>query len=106
MNAWVVVLAVGAVSLAIRALPLMASEAINLGPRTETALRHAGIGAMTALLVSALVAHGVTSTHPDVAILVAVGIGAALAWRRSSMMRVVVVGTACYAAVTVVAMVV
>jgi branched-subunit amino acid transport protein len=104
MNAWVVVLAVGAVSLAIRALPLLASEAINLGPRTEMALRNAGIGAMTALLVTALVAHGGTSTHPDVGILAAVAIGAALAWRRSSMMRVVVVGTACYAAVTVVAM--
>jgi branched-subunit amino acid transport protein len=106
MNAWVVVLAVGAASLAIRALPLMASEAIHLGPKAAAALRHAGIGAMTALLVTALVAHRGTSTHPDVAILAGVGIGAALAWRGWSMMRVVVVGAACYAAVTVAAMVV
>ena len=106
MNVWVVVLTVGAVSLAIRALPLLASEAIHLGPRAEMALRHAGIGAMTALLVTALVAQGVTSTRPDVAILAAVGIGAVLAWRRSTMMRVVVVGTAFYAAVTLVVMVV
>lgn len=105
MSAWVVVLVVGAGSLVIRALPLLASDALRPGRRAEQGLRHAGIGAMTALFVSALVPRGATSTPPDVAVLTALGIASVLAWRRSSMVRVVAVGAAAYVAVACVRMV-
>ena len=98
MNAWAVVLIVGAVSLAIRALPMLTSDAVQLGRRTQQGLRHAGIGAMAALLVTALVPHGKGSTHQNVAVLAAVALAALMSWRRSSILRVVAVGAAVYLA--------
>ncbi|MGB8020433.1 MAG: AzlD domain-containing protein [Candidatus Nanopelagicales bacterium] len=104
MTAWVVVLAVGAVSLAIRALPMLASDSLRPGDRTREGLRHAGIGAMAALTVTAILPHGSDSGLPDVALLAALGIGAALAWRRVPMVLVVAAGAAVYVALTAVGM--
>ncbi|HSO03084.1 MAG TPA: AzlD domain-containing protein [Candidatus Limnocylindrales bacterium] len=106
MNAWVVVLTVGAASLAIRALPLLVSDALQLPERAEQGLRHAGIGAMAALLVSALVPRDTGPTHVDVALLASAAIGAAVAWRRSSMVCVLVAGIASYVALTAIGMLV
>ncbi|MEP7193609.1 MAG: AzlD domain-containing protein [Actinomycetota bacterium] len=40
--------------------------------------------------------HGTGSTKPDVAVILALALAAVLAWRRSSMLRVVAVGAAAY----------
>lgn len=102
MTAWTVVLVVGAVSLAIRALPMLASDALRPSRRTREGLRHAGIGAMAALMVTAILPRGSESGTPDVALLTALGLGAALAWRRVSMVVVVAAGAMAYVALTVV----
>ena len=95
---WVVVLVVGAASLAFRLLPIVAVERVGLSPRTANGLRHAGSGAVAALVVLAILGPG--SLRPDPAVLVAVGVGGALAWRGWSMTRVVLAGGAAYALVT------
>lgn len=100
MTLWIVVLVVGAASLALRALPLLASDAVRLGPRAREGLRHAGIGAIAALLVASLLPHGAGPAHPDVAMLVALAVGAGLALRGASMLVVVAAGAAAHAAVS------
>jgi branched-subunit amino acid transport protein len=97
---WVVVLVVGAASLAFRLLPVVAVERIGLSPRTANGLRHAGSGAVAALVVLAILGPG--SLRPDPAVLVAVVLGGVLAWRGWSMTRVVLAGGAAYALVAVV----
>jgi branched-subunit amino acid transport protein len=94
---WVAVLVVGAVSLAFRLLPILAVERIGLSPRTQNGLRHAGSGAVAALVVLGVLGPG--SLRPQPAVLVAVALGGVLAWRGWSMTRVVLVGGAAYAAV-------
>jgi branched-subunit amino acid transport protein len=96
---WVVVLVVGAASLAFRLLPVVAVERIGLSPRTANGLRHAGSGAVAALVVLAILGPG--SLRPDPAVLVAVAVGGVLAWRGWSMTRVVLAGGATYALVAV-----
>jgi branched-subunit amino acid transport protein len=97
---WVVVLVVGAASLAFRLLPIVAVERMGLSPRTANGLRHAGSGAVAALVVLAILGPG--SLRPDPAVLVAVVVGGALAVRGWSMARVVLAGGAAYALVAVV----
>jgi branched-subunit amino acid transport protein len=97
---WIVVLVVGAVSLAFRWLPIVAVERIGLSPRAAHGLRHAGSGAVAALVVLAVLGPG--SLRPDPAVLVAVAVGGVLAWRGWSMTRVVLAGGAAYALVAVV----
>jgi branched-subunit amino acid transport protein len=96
---WVVVLVVGAASLAFRLLPVVAVERIGLSPRTANGLRHAGSGAVAALVVLAILGPG--SLRPDPAVLVAVAVGGVLAWRGWSMTRVVLAGGATYALIAV-----
>ncbi len=81
MSAWAVVLAVGAISFALRALPLLASDTVRPGPRAQRGMRHAGIGAMTALLVTSLASHRSAPGTTDVAPLVALAVAGLLAWR-------------------------
>jgi branched-subunit amino acid transport protein len=92
MSMWGVVVVVGALSLAIRALPLVRSDTGWLGPRGEQALHHAGIGAMAALLVGALLPGPAGSGRPQLGLLVAVAVGGVLAWRGRSMIVVVAAG--------------
>jgi branched-subunit amino acid transport protein len=103
MSMWGVVALVGAVSLAIRALPLARADAVRLGPRAEQGLRHAGIGAMTALLVAALLPGPEGMGGAQLGLLVAVGVGAVLAWRGRSMVVVVAAGVVVHLAVTLAA---
>ncbi|MCV2491280.1 AzlD domain-containing protein [Geodermatophilus sp. YIM 151500] len=99
MVVWLCVLAVGAASLAVRLLPFLAVERFGLPPRMADALRHAGTGAVTALVVLAVVGSGAGS-RPDPAVLLAVGVGALLAWRGRSMLWVVGAGGCAYAALS------
>jgi|1186.fasta_scaffold450902_2 branched-subunit amino acid transport protein len=96
---WIVMLVVGAAGFAFRLLPIVAVERIGLSPRTANGLRHAGSGAVAALVVLAILGPG--SLRPDPAVLVAVALGGFLAWRGWSMTRVVVAGGATYALVAV-----
>lgn len=96
MATWTAVLAVGAVSLAVRLLPFLAVERFALPARAADTLRHAGTGALTALIV--LAALGGRGAGPDAAVLLAVAVGAVLAWRGWSMTRVVLAGACAYAA--------
>ncbi|HEX6887918.1 MAG TPA: AzlD domain-containing protein [Candidatus Nanopelagicales bacterium] len=100
MSMWGVVAVVGAVSLAVRALPLVRTDAGWLGPRAEQALRHAGIGAMAALLVGALLPGPAGLAGPQLGLLVAVAVGGVLAWRGRSMIVVVAAGVVVSVAVT------
>jgi branched-subunit amino acid transport protein len=92
MSPWAVVIVVGAASLAIRALPLLRADAVRLGPRAEQGLRHAGIGAMAALLVGALLPGPSGIDGAQLGLVVAVALGALLAWRGRSMVVVVAAG--------------
>ena len=95
---WVVVLVVGAVSLAFRLLPILAVERFGLSPRASSALRHAGTGAVAALVVLAVLGPAGT-VRPEPAVLVAVAAAAVAAWRGWSMTRVVLLGGCVYAMV-------
>lgn len=96
MAVWSAVLAVGAVSLALRLLPFLVVERFALPTRAADALRHAGTGAITALIVLAVL--GGRGTGPNTGVLLAVAVGALLAWRGWSMIRVVLAGACTYAA--------
>ena len=98
MVVWLSVLAVGAVSLAFRLLPLLAVERVGLRPRTAEVLRHAGAGAIAALVALAVLRPGTGGV--DGAVLLAVVVGAVLAWRGHSMLRVVLAGVAAFAVAT------
>jgi branched-subunit amino acid transport protein len=98
VSVWVAVVAVGAASLAFRLLPL-AVERFGLRPRTADTLRHAGAGALTALVVLAVLGPS-GGRSVDVALLLAVAVGGMLAWRRRPMLLVVVCGVATFAAAT------
>jgi branched-subunit amino acid transport protein len=99
---WIAVLAVGAASLAFRWLPMIAVHRVGLRPRTEETLRHAGAGAIAALVVLAVLRPG-GSHGVDAAVLLAVAVGGLLAWRGRSMLLVVLAGGACFAVATLVA---
>ena len=93
---WVVILAVGAGSYLFRVGPLLLLQHVVLSEATDRAIRHAGLAAIAALIATSAhhAAHG-TSAVPSV---VAVGVGVALALRRASMLRIILVGGGLYAA--------
>ena len=92
---WLVILAVGAGSFLFRVAPLLLLGRVPLGPRAEGAVRHAGLAAITALVVvgTRQVATG-TATVPALA---AVLVGVVASARRASMVRLLVYGGATYA---------
>jgi branched-subunit amino acid transport protein len=95
VTAWIVVLAVGAGSYAIRLLPLLAVARTGLPRRAADLLRHAGTGALTALVVLAVLG-GPGGGGVDVAVLVAVAVGALVAWSGRPMLVVVAAGAGSY----------
>jgi len=99
MAIWISVLAVGAASLAFRLLPLIAVERVGLRARTADVLRHAGAGAIAALVALAVL-RPAGAFAVDGAVLVAVLVGGVLAWRGHSMLWVVLAGGAGYALAT------
>ena len=93
---WLLVLAVGAGSFLFRVAPLLLLGRVPLGPRAEGAVRHAGLAAISALVVvgTRQVATG-TATVPALA---AVLVGVVASARRASMVvRLLVYGGATYA---------
>ena len=99
MGLWIPVLAAGAISLAFRWLPVVTFARSSLRPRTAEALRHAGAGAITALVVLSLLGSPGRWVHWPV--LAAVAAGGLLALRGRSMALSVLAGACAYAVVTV-----
>ena len=104
MSVWVAVVVAGLGSYALRVLPLLAGDRVHLSERAQAGLRHAGMGAITALLVLGVV--GVlrpgSGLHlmPVVVALVAATVSALLG---RSMLMTVVIGTAAFAVASLVA---
>jgi branched-subunit amino acid transport protein len=96
MEVWIGVVAVAAASLAIRLLPFLAAQRFALPDRAADALRHAGAGALTALIVLAVI--GSRGSGPDAAVVVGVAVSALAARRGWSTTRVVLAGGGTYAA--------
>jgi branched-subunit amino acid transport protein len=97
---WPAIVLAGVGSYVLRVLPLVVLPKVTVPPRVERGIRHAGIAAITALLVSAV-------THRAdggdlVPTVVAVAVGLALAVRGAAMLRVVAIGGLTYLAVLVV----
>jgi branched-subunit amino acid transport protein len=96
---WIGVLAVGAASLAFRLLPLVAVERVGMRARTADVLRHAGAGAIAALVTLAVLRPG-AGLAVDPAVLAAVLVGGAVAWRGASLLWVVLAGGGAFAVAT------
>ena len=99
MEIWIGVLAVGVLSLAFRLGPVLTVARVGLPPRSAAILRHAGAGAIAALVALAVV-RPAGAGAVDWAVLVAVGVGGLLAWRGHSMIWVVLAGGGTFALTT------
>ena len=91
---WVVVLAVGAGSFAFRLGPLLLLQRLSLTPRADGVIRHAGIAAITALIVVSTRSNATGMALVPTVLAVAAGV--VLAARRASMLRLVVHGGGVY----------
>jgi branched-subunit amino acid transport protein len=92
---WVVILAVGFGSYLLRLGPQLLLERTSLSPRADTLVRHAGVAALTALIV---VSTKQSATgNALVPTLLAVAVAGVLAARGGSMLRLLVVGGGVYA---------
>jgi branched-subunit amino acid transport protein len=56
MSLWIAVLGAGLGSYVLRVLPFLSGDRVHLSERAQAGLRHAGMGAITALLVLGVVA--------------------------------------------------
>jgi branched-subunit amino acid transport protein len=99
MAIWIGVVAVGVLSLGFRLAPLLAVERVGLRARTAETLRHAGAGAIAALVALAVLRPG-GGLAVDGAVLLAVLVGGLLAWRGRSMVWVVLAGGGSFAVAT------
>jgi branched-subunit amino acid transport protein len=100
MEVWIAVLAVGVLSLAFRLGPVLTVARVGLRPRSAGILRHAGAGAIAALVALAVL-RPAGEGAVDWAVLLAVVVGGLLAWRGHSMVRVVLAGGGAFAFATV-----
>jgi branched-subunit amino acid transport protein len=96
VSTWLVILAVGAGSFAFRLVPLLVLQRATLSERTDRVIRHAGTAAIAALI--ALSTRQAAQQGTMVPAMLAVGAGVVLAARRASMLQIIVVGGALYAA--------
>lgn len=100
MTTWLVILAVGAGSLVLRAGPLLALRSAQLSARADRTIRHAGLAAIAALTATAA-RHA--ADGPDMApTLLALGAGGFLAYRKVSLLKIIAVGVGIYAGGTLV----
>lgn len=101
MTTWYAVLIVGLVSYACRLVPWLVLDRMEVGPSVEAALRYAGVGAITALLVGGLV-------HPQAAggsvlpMLAALAVSGLLIWRDRSGLLAIGLGMGTFLAVDLV----
>jgi branched-subunit amino acid transport protein len=98
---WPAIVLAGLGSYVLRVLPLVVLPKVTVPPHIERGIRHAGIAAITALLVSSVSHRG--EAGDLLPTLVAVAVGLTLAVRGAAMLRVVAVGGLTYLAALVVA---
>ncbi len=85
---WLAITLVGVGSYLLRVLPLVVLPRVTLPPRVDRAVRHAGLAAITALLVSSVTGRvGAGDLRPTL-IAVAVGCGLAVPRRGDAACRV------------------
>jgi branched-subunit amino acid transport protein len=100
MTTWAVIGAVGVGSFVLRVAPLLVLQRAMLSDPVDRTIRHAGLAAIAGLIATSMrhAAHG-SSVVPT---LLAVTVGAVLAFRGGSMLRIIVSGGAIYAGASVV----
>ena len=97
MNVWIAVLGVGVGSYLLRAVPLMVLARVALGARVEERIGRAGVAAIAAMI--AISTRSAARGDATFATLAAVVLGAGLALRGASMLRIMVLGGSVYAAI-------
>jgi branched-subunit amino acid transport protein len=98
MTTWLVVLAVGAGSFVLRAVPLLLGSRWVPTPRAERTMAYAGTAAVAALTVSAM-RRGAPAAGEILGIATAAAVALPLAVRGASMVRVLLTGSGAYVAV-------
>jgi branched-subunit amino acid transport protein len=93
---WLAILGVGVGSYLLRVIPLVVLPRVSLPPSFDRVVRHAGLAAVTALLVASISGQASGDVRPT---LVAVLVASVLAIRGVSMLYVVSVGGLVYVAV-------
>ena len=93
---WLAVIGVGLGSYLLRVIPLVVLPRVSVPPSFDRVVRHAGLAAVTALLVASISGQAGGDLRPT---LVAVLVASALAIRGASMLYVVLVGGLVYVAV-------
>ena len=101
MSLWPAVLLAGVLTLALRALPVLAVGETGLSARSTDVLRHAATGAVTALVVLAVL-RPPASAGIDATVLLAVVVAALVTWRGRGMLVAVLAGGVAYGLATVV----
>jgi branched-subunit amino acid transport protein len=95
VTVWIAVLVVGLVSFTLRVVPFLLAERIPVSPEVETGLRHAGVGAVAALLIGSVTSPGLSGEL--VPTLVALLVASVLAWTGRSMALVLTSGALVFA---------
>jgi branched-subunit amino acid transport protein len=96
---WLVLIAVGAGSYVLRVGPLLVLERSRPSPAVEQGIRHGGLAAIAALV--ALSTADVAASGGAVPALAAAGTAAVLAARGTSLLRLLLIGSACFAVATI-----
>jgi branched-subunit amino acid transport protein len=91
MTMWIAVLGVGFVSYLCRLVPWLVLDRMAVGASVEAALRYAGVGAITALLVGGLL-HPQVSGGSPVPLVAAVGVSGLLMWRNRPALLAIALG--------------
>ena len=102
MSLWIAVVVAGLGSYALRVLPFLAGDRMHVSARAQAGLRHAGMGAITALLVLGVV--GLLrpgSGLPVVPVVVALVAATVCALMGRTMLTTVVIGAVTYVAALV-----
>jgi branched-subunit amino acid transport protein len=104
MSTFGVMAAIGLGSFLMRVGPLLALQRARLSARTDRLIRHAALAAVAALITGS--ARHAASSAPPMAVLSALALGAVLAVRGLSLLRIVLAGGSLYVALVIVARVV
>jgi len=105
MTTWIVIIAVGLGSYALRSLPVLLDLRVFRSPAFERTIGHAATAAMAAIVMGGL-RRSATSPALTVASLVAASVVLFFAYRRHSMARALLAGGLAYALVLTCALVV
>jgi branched chain amino acid efflux pump len=92
VTAWIAIIAVGLGSYSMRVGPLLLRNHFEPRPVIDELIRHAGVAAVTALLVTSSLR--VVDRGPLLPVVAALAVGSVLAWRGKPMYAIVTAGLA------------